>query len=230
MSRYTTFRIHLALLGLVLFGGLATSAGAQSLAITFDGQDVVATGLAPQAEVAWIGGGQFLDRTVPTLFSGTHWAADDNGDGEVRWTQDHPVPNVSVWAVVDLDTGKAAAASPPAAGLREAPFPGVRISQGALRTWGRLAVEAWQVQVLLVRPGKGAWSLWATEGTRDDEDGEADGWLTLETDRFEPLGATAGDVGDVQEGDLLTVFDVEAVRLSTHTVEASDFVDLGEGG
>ncbi|MEM9593334.1 MAG: hypothetical protein AAGD06_03685, partial [Acidobacteriota bacterium] len=152
MSRYTMFRIHLALLGLVLFGGLATSAGAQSLAITFDGQDVVATGLAPQAQVAWIGGGQFLDRTVPTLFSGTHWAADDNGDGEVRWTQDHPVPNVSVWAVVDLDTGKAAAASPATAGLREAPFPGVQISQGALRTWGRLAVEAWQVQVLLVRP------------------------------------------------------------------------------
>ncbi|MEM1207129.1 MAG: hypothetical protein AAGN66_28095 [Acidobacteriota bacterium] len=223
MSRHTTFRI------LVLLALLATSAGAQSLAISFDDRDVVATGLAPQAQVAWIGGGQFLNRTVPTLLSGTHWSADDNGDGEVRWTQDHPVPDLSVWAVVDLDTGKAAAASPPAVGLRDAPFPGVRISQGSLRTWGRLALEAWQVQVLLVRPGRGAWSLWATDGTGDDQDGQADGWLTLETDRFEPLGATAGDVGDVQEGDLLTVFDVEAMRLSTHTVEVSDFVDLGEG-
>ncbi|MEM1206797.1 MAG: hypothetical protein AAGN66_26415, partial [Acidobacteriota bacterium] len=64
-----------------------------------------------------------MDRTVPTLLSGTHWAADDNGDGEVRWPQNHPVPDLSVWAVVDLDTGKAAAASPAAAGLRETPFP-----------------------------------------------------------------------------------------------------------
>ncbi len=93
--------------------------------------------------------------------------------GEARLEPDPPgVPLKSVWAVVDLATGRYGVAAPAGFSLREVPFPGKALEAGAPGIVNRLRNQADAVDLLVVRPGVGAWTLSTWDLASEDHDGE----------------------------------------------------------
>jgi hypothetical protein len=98
------------------------------------------------------------------------------------------VPLKSVWAVVDLETGAFGIGAPSGFRLRELPFPGRAFEVGAPGLVNRLRHRFAFVDMMLVRPGVGAWSLRAHDAGPSDHDGADDDRTTTRLDDLEPLG------------------------------------------
>ena len=72
------------------------------------------------------------------------------------------------------------------------------------------------IEVLLVRPGQGAWELTVGDGGPADEDGTGDGHLQASFSRMNPLASLAAPSAPAKlaAGDLLVVVDPETLEVS----------------
>jgi hypothetical protein len=93
----------------------------------------------------------------------------------------------SVWAVADLVTGAFAIAAPPGFVLREIEFPGNGFAAGAPGRVNRLRHPKASLDLLMIRPGVGAWRLRAHDTGLADHDGEDDDRVLTDLDDLEPL-------------------------------------------
>jgi hypothetical protein len=92
--------------------------------------------------------------------------ADDDADGSIALTVDE-LPVTSVWAVVDLRSGGYAVAAPAGFALRRMNLP-THGWRGGLQ---HVDFRGDYLEVLVVRPGVGVWTLRASEGGTNDGDG-----------------------------------------------------------
>ena len=114
--------------------------------------------------------------------------ADDDGNGSVDFSV-RDLPSRSVWVAVDATSGAYVLATP----------------SGELPGPLELPVDAWRgnhafldvatrwVEVLVVRPGVGAWTLRSADGGSNDADAVSDEKIRLRLDRMERL--LGGDRG-----------------------------------
>ena len=66
--------------------------------------------------------------------------------------------------------------------------------------------------MLLLRPGKGAWTLTTGDGRATDESPASDGWVFTAPDAMAPIGE-AGEAPEAFEaGDLMEYFALRIVR------------------
>ena len=93
----------------------------------------------------------------------------------------------SVWAVADLSTGALAIGAAPGFVLREIPFPGNGFAAGAPGRVNRLRHPQSFVDLLVIRPGVGAWSLQAQDTGTSDRDGQDDDRVMTDLDDLVPL-------------------------------------------
>jgi hypothetical protein len=108
--------------------------------------------------------------------------ADDDSDGAITLTVDElPVP--SVWAVVDLQSGRYAVAAPAGFALRTMDLP----SHGWRGGLQRVDFRRDYLEVLVVRPGAGAWTLRVSEGGANDDDGALNAVLRTRLARMQRL-------------------------------------------
>jgi hypothetical protein len=153
----------LLLLVLALAGPAFAS---EPIQISFSAQTIKASGITE-------GGDAILFACTIGRYSGmqkigrhAEVISDADGDGEVTFTV-AGLPLGAVWAVVDFTTGRHAVAAPPGLDLRpmEVPAHGWRAGPG------HFDLRRDYLEVLVVRPGAGAWTLSVAEGGSNDDDG-----------------------------------------------------------
>lgn len=110
---------------------------------------------------------------------------DDDGDGVVTLAGD--VPYVSVWIAVDYETGAVDVGAPEGASPWVRPISENFYRKDADEQILALEQELQRMSLLIVRPGKGAWSLRAREGDAGDRDNDSNGKLLVAFEDAKPL-------------------------------------------
>lgn len=200
----TGFHVALA----VFLTVVATSAGAQTqltlevrddfvqVANTTPGGTVI---LATCARVSR-NGRTHMARTATAL-------RDDDGNGIVQYAPGSLIPLRSVWVAVDLVSGATAAAAPPDFPLSVTEIPSVSFKRNAESAADLLDSDGRRLFMLLVRPGSGAWTLFARDGAGGDEDRSENARLSMQfMDARSVEGRTAAPK-QLKEGDVVVVID-----------------------
>lgn len=104
---------------------------------------------------------------------------DDDGDGTVQHTPGSPIPLRSVWVAVDLATGATAAAGHPGFPLNVTELSLVSLRRNAETGIDLLDRDDRRLFMVLVRPGSGAWTLFARDGAGGDDDRLANARLSI---------------------------------------------------
>lgn len=189
------------LLSLCTFLFFATSSfAAEGLTLRVGETELLVSGARPGASVLVIGvtreprGFTSLMRThaLPAAI------ADARGDAAIPYGA--AVPANSLWVAVDAVTGLTAGAAPGASLVRQFTPP-------AAGPADRLAFARTALELLVVRPGAGAWAISAHEGGRGDGDRAVDGKLTLVAAELEPVAGKERLGGGFRPGDVVVALD-----------------------
>jgi hypothetical protein len=199
--------------GLSLF--FAPSATAQTpFALGFEGQAVTAAGATPGGEVVfWSVYRARLARVSTRVGQLGDRATADSG-GAARLDLGREVPGLSVWAAVDLASGRTALGSPGGFRWTEIDPKGRRIDKAL----GRLAVDRHALSVLAVRPGAGSWQANVFDGGALDEDGAYDGSLRASLAAFLPDRKSGHAPPQFQTGDVVVAVDPDDLAAFAVTV------------
>jgi hypothetical protein len=207
-------------LGFLLMAALSgsdTPAWAQTPLVpvlSVSAQAVTATGMTPGGAVVWLG----MARKVveyEAVYVRRHGVVKADALGTAQVPLAEAVPLQSIWVAVDLATGLFATASP--AGFSPLAF---TLGAGALEVRGagladRLVDVADHGEVLLVRPGKGAWGKTVGRGGADDESDPSEPAYRLSLDKLEPVSAADGPApGKLSPRDLVFVLHPQAMALA----------------
>ena len=189
-------------------------AAASSPAITFERSAVVISGVKEKGSVAWLEAARvFVDMSL-RLVRRSDIAVDDDGDGVVRIELEEDVPEQSVWVAVDLTSGAFVTAAAQGSELKPLAIPPSALRPGALGASDVFETAGVQLDLLLARPGAGAWSRALGDGGDADLDGQGDGRLELALEDLRPLGdSPALSPPGIKPGDVLIVVDPLSLQL-----------------
>lgn len=195
---------------LLLSFALAPAALAEP-ALTFEDQAVAVRGATPAGEVVvW---GVYRERPggVSTRIGRVYERLAADASGAARLDLGRAVPQLAVWAAVDVATGQLALGTPGGFALTEIEPQGRRID----RALGQIAVDRHGLEVLFVRPGAGSWRLDVHDGGPQDEDGAYDGSLRASLAALLPDAQHGNAPPRFQKGDLLIAVDPTDLHLFT---------------
>lgn len=182
--------------------------------IVFEELRVVAEGLDPGAAVVGFALTRTSDGYFVTRQRHAVVATDDDADGRVELAAfEAGAPRQGIWAVVDLATGALALAAPEGYPLREVAFPVRAILPGLDGRLDRLRDLRGSAELLLVRPGVGAWTLTAHDGGPGDGDGLQDEALTLALADLVPLDASPAPPEELAPNDVVVVIDPHRLEI-----------------
>lgn len=173
IRRTGSLSLLVALLLLAAFSAAAAPPAKDAFRVTFSGATVTASGVAPKASVLFFALGRQYVPWEEGVFKLDAVVPDDDGDGNVTYMMKDvtAIPARSIWAVCNLDTGDLVVTGP--GGYVPVPFdlPGNGMKRGANGQIEKLElIGAEWLEVLLVRPGKGAWRGVIYDGGEGDED------------------------------------------------------------
>ena len=189
-------------------------------AIAFDKSSVSVSGISLKGQaVLFSVAREISEDDVATVVRRSQVLPDDDGDGVVKLDLGRDVPFRSVWVAVDLATGQVAAAAPEGYPLRLVNWRGVGIVRGNAHA-DRVEDARTFAEVLLVRPGTGAWELTVGDGSAGDDDGAADGKLAAALDRMTPVAGTDPPPARCDPRDVVVLIDPN--RLELTIVQAGD--------
>ncbi|MFL6193493.1 MAG: hypothetical protein ACJ75H_04940 [Thermoanaerobaculia bacterium] len=145
-------------------------------AVSFEGSTVKAAGITPAGKVVFFSVSREGQRARLRMTSREEIVEDSDKDGVVELDLGQPTPFRSIWAAVDLASGEYTIASPSgyAPTVLEFPVAGLRRPAGAGKP-DRLDDRRYSLEVLVVRPGQGAWRQSLGDGDPDDQDHAANG-------------------------------------------------------
>jgi hypothetical protein len=181
--------------------------------ITFEENRVAASGLTPGAQVAW-----FSVAREPAPFVGVMVRREailaSDVVGTAVFELDAEVPLCSIWVAVDLASGEFTVAVPPDYPLRELNLPSGTVRNGPKGKLDRIFKESHLIEVFVARPGTGAWVVTVADGSEEDEDGPANGTLSLALDRMAPVNASPPPPDEFAAGDVFVAIDPEAMAVA----------------
>lgn len=183
--------------------------------ILFQQRSVTVVGLSPRGQTIGFGiAREIAEDDVATVVRRVQVLTDDDGDGKAEWTLDRDLPLRSIWVAVDLATGGVAAAAPEGYPLRRVDWRGAGIVRGNPRA-DRVEDARSFAEVLLVRPGQGAWRLTLGDGSDLDADGKPDGKLAAALDQLEPVPGTSAPPPDrFDPRDVVVLIDPNRMELT----------------
>jgi hypothetical protein len=203
------------LLSLSLLLLAAGSASAAPLGLAPRGSGVTVSGLTPHGRAVVFGITREADPEddVPTIQSRAEVLSDDDGDGIVQDDLGRPLPLRSIWAAVDLATGAVDSAAPSGFPLRKVAWRGRGLTE---EPGGGAAVEDQRpfAELLVVRPGAGAWTLRIGDGGPADADGAADGRLLAPFAAMTPLAGSPPPPQTFQDGDIVILLDPNTLEMT----------------
>ena len=198
---------------------IAAPASAAPFRVTLESDAVVVSGLTANGKAALLGVTREIgEDDYPTVKRHLEVLADEDGDGTIRY----PVAPAdrSVWAVVDLTSGDHDSISPQKFGERRVNWRGRGLER---RSDGRDAVEDRRtlLELLVVRPQKGAWALRVRDGQETDGDGRIDGRLEGVLDEMKPLGDAPAPPSVFEKDDVVLALDPSAMEITVVKVPKS---------
>jgi hypothetical protein len=202
---------------LLLVSSHAALATGSPITISFHEKAVRAAGVTP--------GGQAICFSISHL-SRTHdfsivrndvVVIDEDADGTVECQAQSAAFN-SLWIVGDLSDGRLGIASP--SGMRQQ-IPlreviGVRSGTSGQLT--ELAIRQRAAEILLIRPGAGAWRAKAFEGGRRDRDGANNGLLSLGVDQLSTVSGAHGAPTHLRPEDIIILIEPRRMEFTTFRV------------
>jgi hypothetical protein len=132
-------------------------------------------------------------------------AVDASGSASVELPE--AVPPMSIWAVADLATGEVGVGFPE--GMEGLPLledDGTPMTVGLVVS-GRILAGVAEADILVVRPGVGAWRLHVGDGGLSDEDGFPNGALQVQLANMIPMIEGSGPLHGVRPGDSIVLID-----------------------
>jgi len=186
--------------------------------VTFEHDAVRVSGLSPGSAAAVFAASLERPDVYVRVVCRQHLLGDDDRDGQVRLSMPDGVPRHSVWAVVDVSTGSVGTTVPQDAPLRLRETPKGAVQHAHAGGTDSLALPEPLLELLLVRPGVGAWRGRFAEGTPTDGDGAGDGWLQMQVSQLAPWGHTAPAPTQLAIGDVLVAINPETLAIYTLTV------------
>jgi hypothetical protein len=177
------------------------------------------TGITPGGDMVLFGIAVHTSTGVLTKYPFALVVSDTDRDGAVDYKPRGGVPLRSLWFAADLENGSFAVLSPEGYELKHREIENRSVKKDTDGLVEALELERGHLEVLLVRPGKGAWILRVREGTSSDGDRVRDGRLTVLFDEATPLGETKEKAPKkLKSGDILAVLDPGHLDLRTLTV------------
>lgn len=192
----------------------ALPVGAASFKVTLEADAVLISGATPKGQIVLLGVARKIgEDDFPVVRRHLEVLADDDGDGAIRYPVEEGVPLRSLWAVADLTSGDHDAAAPERFGLRRVNWRGRGLQR---RPDGKDAIEDRRprLELLVVRPQVGAWTLRVNDGDASDGDGIIDGRLEGVLDRMTPLAASPQAPSVFQRDDLVLALDPAALEIT----------------
>jgi hypothetical protein len=209
-------RMAAAYLLLPLIFTIATTSVSAEVSVTLDGTAITAEGLSANDRAIIFGLARTVENSVNTTVQETR-VVDTDTSGEVEHESDYGNATHSVWIVVDLATGEYGSAVAPGMPVEELLGPGGNpINLGQLIS-GKLIADLIVVDLLIVRPGAGAWSAHIGDGGPGDTDGGRDGVLSIDPIALQSLVDGVEPPTQIQGGDVVALVNT---RSFAHTVVA----------
>jgi len=204
--------------------GLLLAAAVQAQPkISVEPYAVVIDDITPGANVAWLSvARESVDEWRVLVVRRDGIEADADRDGTVQIKLEEEVPPASVWIVFDMTTGAAAVGAPEGFDLRPITQSLVDLKHAAAGVADLAAEDHELVELLLVRPGAGAWALTVGDGGASDADGKRDGGIAVVAGGMKALSAaTAVDAPtSLRAGDAFAVIDTQSLQYLVATVPA----------
>ena len=206
MDKLTPRAVSLLILTLFVRSTFAAAPTAPPpLKIRFDGAAVIASGGTAGADVLFTGcTRRYADYSSRLAF---HLAlAKAGANGEARYT----IPNQTVvepnsfWIAADVSSGSYAVAAPDGTPLRQLSGAG-SFANGNNGQTNKLVSGLTYAQVVLVRPGIGAWTRTIADGGPADRDGKSNGHIEGGPDDMTPIGAAGPAPKKYDKDDLVFI-------------------------
>lgn len=198
-----------ALLGVV--GVWARAGSQQSITISFDPTGVIATGITTGGQAAWfsvaIESAPFVNRIVRREEVMT-----DTGAGQVRLELNEAVPLRSIWVAVDLTSGTYAIATPANFALRQFSPSSNAFKADATGNLNHFTWPGHLLEIWVARPGSGVWGVEVPDGGSGDEDGPANGTITIDLQHLHPVGPSAAAPAAFAKGDVFVVINPDTMQ------------------
>jgi len=176
--------------------------------VEFEPTQVVATGLTPGAGVAWLAAARERPQWITHVRQWKTANTVADGNGRAVFDLMAGIPVKSIWLAIDISTGAFAASSPP-----EYPWPTeVRFPvEGLISAKDGIGYDGLEdrhdsLDVLVVRPGLGAWTLTAE---RSGADGRG---VLISFADLQPLGASQSSLTRVMANDVVVAIDPERME------------------
>jgi hypothetical protein len=178
------------------------------------------SGLAPGASVALLSVAREQMPYMARVVSRRELLVDDDRDGRVRYAPEVGIAYSSIWIAIDVATGDATFAMPDGVTPLVMEQRGAGEGHAVEAIINSVEVGRTSIDVVIVRPGVGAWSANAQDGSDADKDGRVDGRLRLDQTKLQPLRTSYGDApNSLRKGDVVALLDAQRMEYRLETVK-----------
>jgi hypothetical protein len=186
--------------------------------IVFEEDRVVAEGITPFGETVWLGVSRDRPSWRTRVVHRRNVITDSEGQGRVEYELEGGVPQHSIWAVVDLQSGEVAVAVPESYSLRKPEVPAAVFHHTGMGSVELMGTSFRRADIVVVRPGIGAWAVRASDGSENDIDGGQDGLIWIEPEGMEPLIDGREAPVCLEPGDIVVMMDPDHLRYDVQRV------------
>jgi hypothetical protein len=179
----------------------ATSASAAKVSLKADSNSVVVdSSKSADSMILYgvsVGNHHYLTqvRTVATMLKAKR------GGGPLAFDAPDGIPMRSVWAAVDPDSGDYTISARPGYPIHRLELPAAALHDGLL------SIDCSDLDVLLVRPGVGSWTITVHDGGYGDADRRGNGLLTVDFGRARAVEGNAEPPQLLKDGDVVVAID-----------------------
>lgn len=176
----------------------------------FLGQSVRISGVTPGGAVAYVSISIEPSDWLNRIVARDGFIADDDRDGVVTIELGARPALRSVWGIVDVSSGASSVAAPE--GFTSAlmdPRDRMNKARGIVGSLDAVEIERNELEILLVRPGVGAWRLTANDGGAADADRSANRMVRAALNAMTALGPSGSPPSRVEPGDVAIALDPE---------------------
>ena len=187
-----------------------STAATSNLQVEFGPQSLTFTGITPGGTVIVFGVAREPLNTrpiTPAVVVRAETLIDLDRDGIVRLDLAVAVPRQGMWAAVDLASGAHAAFPTPGYEPRR-----IDVDQELLRhdNAGQLKKLEWpfgEIDILVARPGEGAWRFYASKASELDENRGGNSAIRVDLRTMTVIGNSPEGPGKFRKGDIVAIFD-----------------------
>jgi hypothetical protein len=178
--------------------------------LTFDDGAVVASQVTPGAQLAWFS--IAWDRWQGTNRVTRRDRIDVASGGEATFKVEGGIPDNSIWVAIDLASGEYAIATPDGSPVRLGELPNGAFAKGNGNAADMLVAGRDFLEVLVARPGAGAWGDSVGHGGASDAGRGADQFTRASVGSMRAIGQSGPPPKHVMPGDVVILIDPNAME------------------